>query len=125
MFLCRISLENGYPVEGPLSLALDLELGWRTCTTGVAMTAAGAFLMIRKLNSQGAFYSAIIKPLAKASFGTYLAHMLVLVPVLAWIRPHFSTPVTMVLSAVVTFILTSIISMVLGRIPFIGRFIAP
>jgi peptidoglycan/LPS O-acetylase OafA/YrhL len=89
------------------------------------MTAAGAFLMIRKLNSQGAFYSTIIKPLAKASFGTYLAHMLVLVPVLAWIRPHFPTPVTMVLSAVVTFILTSFISMVLGRIPFIGRFIAP
>ena len=125
VFLCRIPAGNGYPVEGPLSLALDLELGWRTCTTGVAMTAAGAFLIIRKLNSQGAFYRAFIKPLAKASFGTYLAHMLVLVPVLAWIRPHFSTPVTMVLSAVVTFILTSIISMVLGRIPFIGRFIAP
>ena len=125
VFLCRIPLENGYPVEGPLSLALDLELGWRTCTTGVAMTAASAFLMIRKLNSSGVFYRVAIKPLAKASFGTYLAHMLVLVPVLAWIRPHFSTPVTMVLSAVVTFILTSIISMVLGRIPFIGRFIAP
>jgi peptidoglycan/LPS O-acetylase OafA/YrhL len=71
------------------------------------------------------FYRVAIKPLAKGSFGTYLAHMLVLVPVLAWIRPHFPTPVTMVLSAVVTFILTSIISMVLGRIPFIGRFIAP
>ena len=89
------------------------------------MTAASAFLMIRKLNSSGVFYRAAIKPLAKASFGTYLAHMLVLVPVLAWIRPHFPTPVTMVLSAVVTFVLTSIISMVLGRIPFIGRFIAP
>jgi hypothetical protein len=125
VFLCRIPLENGYPVEGPLSLALDLELGWRTCTTGVAMTAAGAFLVIRKLNFQGAVYRYFIKPLAAASFGTYLAHMLVLVPVLARIRPHFPTPVTMVLSAVATFVLTSIVSIVLGRIPFLGRFIAP
>ena len=29
------------------------------------------------------------------------------------------------ISAVVTFVLTSFVSMVLGRIPFIGRFIAP
>jgi surface polysaccharide O-acyltransferase-like enzyme len=89
------------------------------------MTAAGAFLVIRKLNFQGAVYRYFIKPLAAASFGTYLAHMLVLVPVLAWIRPHFPTPVTMVLSSVATFVLTSIVSIVLGRIPFLGRFIAP
>jgi hypothetical protein len=42
-----------------------------------------------------------------------------------WIRPHFSTPATMVLSAVATFVLTSLVSIVLGRIPFLGRFIAP
>ena len=89
------------------------------------MTAAGAFLAIRKLNSNGVFYRAVIKPLAAASFGTYLAHMLVLVPVLSLIRPHFSTPATMLLSAVMTFVLTSLISIILGRIPFIGRFIAP
>ena len=125
VFLCRIPLEEGWPVKGPLSLALDLELGWRTCTTGVALTAAGAFLVIRKLTTQGAFYHLVIRPLAGASFGTYLAHMLVLVPVLAWIRPHFPTPVTMVLAAVLTFVLTSLLSLVLGRLPFVGRFIAP
>jgi surface polysaccharide O-acyltransferase-like enzyme len=125
VFFCRLPLENGYPIEGPLSLALDLELGWRTCTTGVAMTAAGAFLVIRKLNSRLALYRNFIKPLATASYGTYLAHMLVLVPVLALIRPHFSTPVSMLLSAVVTFVLASLISIVLRRIPLLGRFIAP
>jgi hypothetical protein len=125
VFLCRLPTENGWPIKGPLSLALDLELGWRTCTIGVAMTATGAFLIIRKFTSEGALYRYIVKPLASASYGTYLAHMLVLTPVVAWIRPNFSTPITMVLSAIITFALTSLLSLVLSRIPVIGRFLSP
>jgi surface polysaccharide O-acyltransferase-like enzyme len=125
VFLCRLPTENGWPIKGPLSLALDLELGWRTCTIGVAMTATGAFLIIRKFTSEGALYRYIVKPLASASYGIYLAHMLVLIPVVAWIRPNFSTPITMVLSAIITFVLTSLLSLVLSRIPVIGRFLSP
>ena len=125
VFLCRIPTDGGYPVTGPLSLALALELGWRTCTTGVALTAAAAFLVIRKLTAQNWLYLRIVKPLAGASYGTYLAHMLVLTPVLAAIRPHCPTPVTMVLAAIATFVLTSLLSLSLGRIPKIGRLVAP
>ena len=125
VFLCRIPSGGGWPVRGSLSLALDLELAWRTCTTGVVLTAASVFLVIKKFTFRGAPYRYLIRPLAVASYGTYLAHMLVLVPVLAWIRPHFPTPVTMLLSALLVFALTSLLSMVLGRIPFIGRFISP
>ena len=87
--------------------------------------ARAAFLVIRKLTAQNWLYLRIVKPLAGASYGTYLAHMLVLTPVLAAIRPHCPTPVTMVLAAIATFVLTSLLSLSLGRIPKIGRLVAP
>lgn len=125
VFLCRIPSESGWPVKGPLSLALDLELGWRTCTTGVAMTAIAAFLVIRKFTADGWFYRRVIKPLASASYGTYLVHMLVLPAVLGWFRPHCCTPVAMVLGGISSFVLSSAISMILQRIPKIGRILSP
>ena len=65
----------------------------------------------------------MVRPLSEASYGTYLLHMLVLVPVVAYYRQFLSPPVTMVATTVTTYILASAAGLLLRRIPLVGRFI--
>ena len=81
------------------------------------------FLLIRKLNFSGGFYWRIVRPLSEASYGTYLLHMLVLVPVVDCMRQHLSPAPTMIVSAVVTYVLASAAGVLIRRIPVVGRFI--
>ena len=81
------------------------------------------FLLIRKLNFSGGFYRRVVRPLSEASYGTYLLHMLILVPVVGCFRQHLPPAATMIAAAVATYVLASAAGVALRRIPFIGRFI--
>ncbi|MDD6030150.1 MAG: acyltransferase [Kiritimatiellae bacterium] len=123
-FLMRIPAEGGYPVVRPYATAVDLEMSWEFCSLGVAMTVAAYFMVIRKLTATGAFYAKVVRPLAEASYGTYLVHILVLVPVVGgFLKPHLPTPCAIVLGAAATFALSSLASLLLRRIPKVGRFL--
>ena len=73
-------------------------------------------------------------PVSQASYGMYLMHLLILVPVCGWFRGwlgsgvegtlgFWTTPVEILGSAVVAFILTAIAAVILRRIPKVGKFI--
>ena len=122
-FYCRIPCADGFPVTRPYATAVDLEMSWEFCSTGVALTTLAYFLLIRKLTFAGAIYTKVIRPLSEASYGTYLIHILILCPVAAALKPHCPTPVTIALTAVSTFVLSSLVSVCGRKIPKIGRLV--
>jgi surface polysaccharide O-acyltransferase-like enzyme len=112
-----------FPFSAPYAFAVDLEMSIEYCSTGVALATIGAFMVIRKFTADGAFYRYFISPFAKASYGTYLIHMFVLLTVLDKVKEFCSTPCTILVTAIITFIVSSLVSLILGRIPKIGRWI--
>lgn len=122
-FFLRIPDAAGYPVEAPYATAVSLEMSWEFCSTGVALTVAAYFLVIRKLTADGFFYRHMIRPLSEASYGTYLLHMLVLAEVCERLNPRLTAPLAILGTAAVSFVLSSFVSMALRRIPRVGKWL--
>lgn len=122
-FYFRIPDADGYPVTRPYATAVDLEMSWGFCSSGVALAVAGWFLILRKIAWAGAFYRRVIRPLAEASYGTYLLHILVLVALADGVKPALPTGAAIPVLAFATFVLSSSASLLLRAIPFVGRWI--
>ena len=112
-----------FPCAKPYAFAVDLEMSIEYCSSGVAVATIAAFLMIRRIKWNGMFYRLIVRPLSEASYGTYLLHMFVLLAVFDAVRPHCGTPATILATAAVSYVLASVVSVLVRRIPFVGRHI--
>ena len=131
-----ISCDGVFPASGNVDKAVWWETTWCNDTIGVVLMTIALVLLLRKVKSDGRFYQKILLPISKASYGMYLCHLLVLVYVCGFIRELFfpaepedgilgfwTTPAVIFLSAIVTFFLVAIGSVLLQRIPKIGKFI--
>ena len=96
--------------------------------------AIGWILFFRKFNGTGRFYTRILLPISKASYGMYLCHLLLLVSVSSWARTSFgtgadgifgiwTTPLEMLLPAIMSFMALSVLCVLVRRIPKIGKWI--
>lgn len=128
--------ESGYfPVTGGVDVAVGWEAAIAFCGFPVALSALGLTLMFRRIPCKdGAFYKYIVLPLSKAGYGMYLMHMLVLAFVSTWIRNalgtgssgalgYWTTPVEILATALVTFIIVGLISVLIQRVPRLGRLV--
>ena len=90
--------------------------------------------LFKKLKSSGRFYKKILLPVSHASYGIYLIHLLILVPICGAFRNwlgsgsegilgFWTTPVEIMASSIAAFIATSAVSVVLRKIPKIGKYI--
>jgi surface polysaccharide O-acyltransferase-like enzyme len=135
-FLRRVyeSAEGVFPVGGLVEKAVWWETTWCNDTIGVALMTLAWILLFRKITADGAFYKKVLLPVSKASYGMYLCHLLILVPICGWFRGwlgsgaegilgFWTTPVEIVVSAVSAFVVTAIVSVFLQRIPKIGKYI--
>lgn len=135
-FLRRVyeSAEGVFPVGGLVEKAVWWETTWCNDTIGVALMTLAWILLFRKITADGAFYKKVLLPVSKASYGMYLCHLLILVPIFGWFRGwlgsgaegilgFWTTPVEIVVSAVCAFVVTAIISVILQKIPKIGKYI--
>ncbi|MBO5563103.1 MAG: acyltransferase [Bacteroidales bacterium] len=135
-FLRRVSLDAGgsYPVGGPAGMAALWETPWLNDSFGVALMAIGWILLMRKIQSQGWFYRKAVLPVSRAGYGMYLSHMLVLGVVSVWLRTAlglgdagllgiWTTPVQILLTAFVTFIVVALACVLIRKIPKAGRLI--
>ena len=135
-FLSRVWADSKgvFPVEGPVGLAAVWEGPWLNDTLGVALMAIAWILLFRKIQAGSAFYQRVLLPVSKASYGMYLCHLLVLGYVSGWFRGIlglgtdgilgvWTTPVQMLLTAVVSFTAVAIISLLFQRIPKVGKWI--
>ena len=135
-FIRRVTeMSNGeFPVCGGLEKAVWWETTWTNDTIGVALMTIGIVLFMRKIASSGVFYRKIILPISKASYGMYLIHMLVLSVVSSELRETlkignegvlgiWTTPVQIISTATITYIIVAIISTAVQRIPRIGKYL--
>lgn len=124
-----------FPVSGPIGSAAIWETTWFNDTLGIALMTIAWIMVIRKIKCSGAFYKKIILPVSKASYGMYLGHMLILGSVAGWICSLlgrgeagvlglWTTPVEVLSIAIISFILTAILSVLIQKIPRIGKYIA-
>ena len=135
-FLRRVYETCGgvFPAEGVIDAAVYWETTWCNDTLGVALMTIAWILMFRKITADGTLYRKVIFPISKAGYGVYLSHMIVLVPVFAAVRGwlgsadagvlgFWTTPVEILLSAVLAFVATSAVAVLIQRIPKVGKYI--
>lgn len=109
-----------FPIEGPVGLAALWETPWLNDTIGVALMAVGWIFLFRKID----FDSRAVRTLSNASYGVYLCHMFILVAVSAWLNETLeSTPLKIIFTALITFVLSSAVCIVIRKIPKIGKLI--
>lgn len=126
---------NGvFPIEGPVGLAAIWEGPWLNDGVGVALMTISWVLVFRKIKSGGKFYNRILLPVSKASYGMYLCHMILLVAMSGWIRGSlglgndgifgiWTTPVEILSASALSFIEVAVFSVLVQRIPKIGKWI--
>lgn len=125
--LLRIGASSDtYPISGPVDLAVGWEIPLTFCGSPVALSAIGLLLLFKNTEfREGSFYKYIILPLSKAGYGMYLTHILVLGVFSTLYREIIgSTPLSILATAVSTFISVGLVCVLLRKIPRIGRFLA-
>ena len=123
-----------FPVTGPMGMVTVWETTWINDTAGVALMTVGWILLFRKATASGSFYRRVLLPVSKASYGMYLCHMLVLAMVSGWLRTAlgtgvkgvlglWTTPVQILLTALLSFSVVAVFCIAVQRIPKVGKFI--
>ena len=135
-FLWRVFESAGgvFPVGGAVDTAVWWETTWTNDTIGVALMAVAWILLFRKIKASGRFYHKVLLPISKASYGMYLSHLFVLVPICTFFRSWlgvgeegvlgmWTTPVQILLSAISGFVCVAVACVILQRIPKLGKYI--
>ena len=135
-FLMRVfDMSQGeFPLEGMVDKAVWWETTWCNDTFGVVLMTIAWILIFKKVKSSGCFYNKVLLPVSKASYGVYLLHLLILVPICGAMREWLgegtngllgvcTTPVQIVVSAVLGFAASVVVAVALHKIPKIGKFI--
>ena len=135
-FLRRVyeTAEGTFPVGGLVEKAVWWETTWCHDTIGFVLMAIAWSLVFKKIKAEGRFYKNVLLPVSKASYGIYLMHLLILVPICGAFRNwlgsgsegvlgFWTTPAEILLSAITAFIGTSLVSVLIRRIPKIGKYI--
>lgn len=135
-FLKRVYLTTGgnFPNNTFIGDAVYWETTWCNDTIGVVLMTVAWILLFRRIKGEGRFYRNVLLPVSKASYGMYLAHLLILVPVCGAVRSWlgsaddgllgiWTTPVEIMLSAIAAFVAVAIASVIIQKIPRIGKYI--
>ena len=135
-FLRRVfeTADGTFPVGGLVEKAVWWETTWCNDTIGVVLMAVAWLLIFKKCTAEGWFYNKVLLPVSKASYGIYLSHLLFLVPICGYFRNLFgsgldgclgfwTTPVEIMLSGIAGFLCTAVVSILLQKIPRIGKYI--
>lgn len=135
-FLRRVyqTCDGAFPAEGTIGTIAYWETTWCYDALGVVLMTVAWILLFRKIRSEGKLYAKVLLPISKASYGMYLCHLLILVPICGFVRDSlgsgtegllgfWTTPVEILLSTIVAFLCTAAVSLILQRIPKLGKLI--
>ena len=104
-----------------VSTPQELEMHLQNDTIVAGLMSACVFLLFSLVRKAGRGYG-LIRKVSEASYGIYLMHMLMLPAVFRFLNPLLPVPLAIILTAAVTFILSFVISRLIGRLPF-GKYI--
>lgn len=122
---------GSFPASGCVADSFWVETLFHNDTIGVAMLTIGVVVLLRKIKASGWLYQHVIVYVSKASYGMYLIHILILLPVFSslqgWLGTEslgvFTTPVLILLCGVITYCISAIISVALQKIPKVGKWL--
>lgn len=125
---------GNFPATGGIDKAVWWETTWTYDTLGVALMAIGTIMLMRKINAQGWCYSKIVLPISRASYGMYLCHMIALAFMSSLLRDAmgtgdtsllgaWTTPVEILGTALCSFVIVATASVLVQRIPRVGKYI--
>ena len=136
-FLWRVfeSCGGEFPATGLVEKAVWWETTWCNDTIGVVLMTVAWLLLFKKIKCNGKFYEKVLLPVSKASYGTYLLHLLILVPISTAMREWlgvgaegvlgiWTTPVQILSAAILGFVASSLVAVLLQKIPKLGKYIA-
>lgn len=115
-----------FPLRGDWGSTIWMETTWHNETLGVALMTLGTVTMLKQIRSDGSgrIYRKLIVPISKASYGMYLMHLMLLPIISDSLRQtSLPTPLIIMATAVITFVITAIVSIIIQRIPKIGKYI--
>ncbi|MCQ2389569.1 MAG: acyltransferase family protein [Kiritimatiellae bacterium] len=112
-----------FPFDAPYACTVDFELTLEYCSTFVALAVVGWFMVFRTFAGAGRLYRRLVLPLSKASYGTYLVHMTILLTLLPHFKAHLPTPVAIVSLGLTTFAAASLVSLAGRRVPRVGAWL--
>ncbi len=113
-----------FPFTASYAFAVRWETSIEYCSLGVALASISVFAFFSKIKADGKFYKMIIRPISEASFGAYLLHMFVLTQVCTYLKVlHMPTACSIIVSALISFVLSMLIAIGIRKIPFIGKLI--
>ena len=135
-FLKRVYETCGgtFPAEGIINDAVYWETTWCNDTIGVVLMTVAWILLFKKVRNSGCFYDKVLLPVSKASYGMYLAHLLILVPISGAVRGwlgsgndgllgFWTTPVEIMLAAIAAFVAVAVVSVIIQKIPKLGKYL--
>jgi surface polysaccharide O-acyltransferase-like enzyme len=124
VFYHRIPGSGAYPVHQPYAAAVDLEMSIEFCSVGVVFATVGLFHLARKFTADGWFYQRVVVPMSEASYGAYLIHMIILTPVMGFLKGTLPISVCTFTIATITYISSMLLSIAIRRfIPVVGKYI--
>lgn len=115
-----------FPLRGDWGSTIWMETTWHNETLGVALMTLGTVTMLKQIRSDGSgrIYRKLIVPISQASYGMYLMHLMLLPIISDSLRQtSLPTPLIIMATAVITFVITAIVSIIIRRIPKIGKYI--
>ena len=115
-----------FPLRGDWGTTIWMETTWHNETLGVALMTLGTVTMLKQIRSDGngRIYRKLIVPISQASYGMYLMHLMLLPIISDSLRQtSLPTPVIILTTAAITFLITAIVSIIIRRIPKIGKYI--
>ncbi len=126
--------EGEFPACGGTEKSVWWETTWNYDSLGVGLMTIGVVMIMRKMTADGNFYKKVLLPVSKASYGMYLIHMMVLSVVSAFLRGWlnigndgvlgmWTTPVEILGTALISFVVVATVATLLQRIPKIGKYL--
>ena len=94
---------------------------WQNYTIVAGLMSACIFLLFRLIQKPGRCYG-LIRDISRASYGMYLMHMFLLPAIFGLLNPLLPVPLTIISTALLTYLISFAISSLIGKLPF-GKYI--
>lgn len=130
------SPDGSFPLSGDLAVAVAWETPITFCGLPVVLSAVGLMLVFceARFREESWLYRYLVLPLSKAGYGMYLMHMLVLAQFSGLFRSWlgvgaagvlgaWTTPVQILATALCSFVAVGLASVLLQRIPRLGKYV--
>ena len=109
--------QRSFMVDTPAELEMHLQND--TILAGIMSTCV--FLLFKCIKTPGRSYG-LVKKVSQASYGMYLMHMLMLPAIFGLMNGFMPVPLAIISTALLTYICSFILSLLIGRLPF-GKYI--